>query len=144
MKIGIKKESKKFQKYKFKNFEDKAKSQIGDKLYKAFIRGYTIKQWGKSPKLLPESIFNRLPIRFSYNEDYYPQTQFQGIPLKGYTEIFKNLLDNKNIRRISLFLFILSYYLFIWPLTHINNSITREKYENYTNSISVVFYVFYG
>ena len=91
-------ESKKFKNFKFKNFEDKAKSQIGEKLYKAFIKGYTLKQWGKSPKLLPESIFNRLPIRFNYNEDYYPQTQYQGIPLKGYTDIFKNLLDNKKIK----------------------------------------------
>ncbi len=94
----IQNESKKFKFFKFKNFEDKAKSQIGEKLYKSFIKGYTIKQWGKSPKLLPESIFNRLPIRFNYNEDYYPQTQYQGIPFNGYTEIFKNLLDNKKIK----------------------------------------------
>lgn len=94
----IQNETKKYKFFKFKNFEDKAKSQIGEKLYKAFIKGYTIKQWGKSPKLLPESIFNRLPIRFNYNEDYYPQTQFQGMPLNGYTEIFKKLLDNKKIK----------------------------------------------
>ncbi len=85
-------------KIKIKNFESKAISQIGEKLYKAFIKGYTYKQWGKSPKYLPESIFNRLPIRFNYNEDYYPQTQYQGIPLKGYTEIFKSLLNNKKIK----------------------------------------------
>ena len=91
-------EAEKFKNFKFKNFEDKAKSQIGEKLYNAFIKGYTIKQWGKSPKFLPESIFNRLPIRFNYNEDYYSQIQYQGIPLKGYTEIFKNLLDKKNIK----------------------------------------------
>lgn len=91
-------EAKKFKNYRIKNFENKAKSQIGEKLYKAFIKGYTLKQWGKSPKLLPESIFNRLPIRFNYNEDYYSQLQHQGIPLKGYTEIFKNLLDKKNIK----------------------------------------------
>ena len=94
----INKKTKNFKKYKFKNFEDKAISQIGKELYKAFIKGYTQKQWGKSPKYLPESIFNRLPIRYSYNEDYYPQIQFQGIPKAGYTEIFKNLLKNKNIK----------------------------------------------
>jgi len=94
----ISKKTKKFKNYKFKNFEDKAVSQIGNELYKAFIKGYTQKQWGKNPKHLPESIFNRLPIRFSYNEDYYPQTQYQGIPKKGYTEIFQNLIENKNIK----------------------------------------------
>ncbi len=90
--------TKKFKNYKFKNFEDKAISQIGKELYNAFIKGYTQKQWGKNPKKLPESIFNRLPIRFSYNEDYYQQTQYQGIPKNGYTSIFKNLIKNKNIR----------------------------------------------
>ena len=93
----INQQAKKF-KGKVKNFENKAISQIGEKLYRAFIKGYTYKQWGKNPRYLPESIFNRLPIRFNYNEDYYPQTQYQGIPLKGYTEIFKNLLSNKNIK----------------------------------------------
>ncbi len=94
----INKITKKFKSYKFKNFEDKAISQIGVKLYKAFIKGYTQKQWGKNPKYLPESIFNRLPIRYSYNEDYYQQTQYQGIPKNGYKDIFINLLKNKNIK----------------------------------------------
>ena len=94
----VQKKTKKFKKYKFKNFEDKAISQIGKDLYNAFIKGYTQKQWGKNPKLLPESIFNRLPIRYSYNEDYYQQTQYQGIPKNGYKNIFINLLRNKKIR----------------------------------------------
>ena len=94
----VQKKTKKFKKYKFKNFEDKAISQIGKDLYNAFIKGYTQKQWGKNPKLLPESIFNRLPIRYSYNEDYYQQTQYQGIPKNGYKNIFINLLKNKKIK----------------------------------------------
>ena len=94
----INKKTKKLKKYKFKNFEDKAISQIGKELYNAFIKGYTQKQWGKNPKLLPESIFNRLPIRYSYNEDYYQQTQYQGIPKNGYKNIFINLTKNKNIK----------------------------------------------
>ena len=53
---------------------------------------------GKNPKLLPESIFNRLPIRYSYNEDYYQQTQYQGIPKNGYKNIFINLLKIKKLR----------------------------------------------
>ena len=67
-------------------------------MYEAFIKGYTQKQWGKSPKYLPESIFNRLPIRYNYNEDYYQQTQYQGIPKNGYKDIFINLTKNKNIK----------------------------------------------
>ena len=83
---------------KFKNFEDKAKSQIGEKLYNAFIKGYTIKQWGKSPKFLPESIFNRLPIRFNYNEDYYKNSICQGVPEGGYTSIFNKLIESNKIK----------------------------------------------
>ena len=94
----ISKKTNKYKNYKFKNFEDKAISQIGKDLYNAFIKGYTQKQWGKNPKKLPESIFNRLPIRYSYNEDYYQQTQYQGIPKHGYTNIFNNLTNNKNIK----------------------------------------------
>ena len=90
--------TKKYKKQSYKNFEEKAKSQIGEKLYAAFIKNYTKKQWNSDPKLLPGSIFNRLPLRLSYNEDYYEQTQWQGIPKHGYTEIFKKLLRNKNIK----------------------------------------------
>ena len=90
--------TKKYKKKETKNFEDKAVSQIGSKLYEAFIKNYTIKQWGKHPKYLPSNIFNRIPIRFNYNEDYYKDSQWQGIPLNGYTEIFNNMLDNKKIK----------------------------------------------
>jgi len=94
----LKKITKKYKKSNYKNFEDKAKSQIGEELYSAFIKNYTKKQWKKDPKYLPSSIFNRLPVRLSYNEDYYEQTQWQGIPKNGYTDIFKNLLSNKKIK----------------------------------------------
>ncbi|MBW8051161.1 MAG: UDP-galactopyranose mutase [Cytophagales bacterium] len=79
-----------------KNFEEKAISLIGKPLYEAFIKGYTIKHWQRDPKLLPESIFNRLPFRKNYNENYYFD-RWQGIPLKGYSEIFKKMLNHKNI-----------------------------------------------
>ena len=86
-KLFFKKITKKYKKTNYKNFEDKAKSQIGDQLYSAFIKNYTKKQWKKDLKHLPSSIFNRLPIRLSYNEDYYEQTQWQGI-LKMDTPIY--------------------------------------------------------
>lgn len=87
----------KFKKNNPKNFEEKALSQIGKDLYEAFIKNYTTKQWGKNPKNLPASIFNRLPLRFNYNEDYFNSSKYQGIPLEGYTKLFKNLTLNKNI-----------------------------------------------
>jgi UDP-galactopyranose mutase len=87
-----------FLKENYKNFEEKALSQIGSKLYNAFIKNYSIKQWDKLPKELPASIFNRLPLRFNYCEDYFNNCTWQGIPSSGYTEIFNRmLLNNKNI-----------------------------------------------
>jgi len=80
-----------------KNLEEKAISLIGKNLYEAFIKNYTTKQWGTSPKNLPSSIFNRLPVRFNYNEDYFNHCKYQGIPINGYTNIFENLLNNKKI-----------------------------------------------
>lgn len=79
-----------------KNFEEKAISLIGRPLYEAFIKGYTKKQWQRNPELLPEFILKRLPLRKNYNESYY-FSRWQGIPLMGYTEIFRKLLNNKNI-----------------------------------------------
>lgn len=84
-----------------KNLEEKAISLIGKQLYEAFVKNYTTKQWGTSPKNLPSSIFNRLPIRYNYNEDYFNHCKYQGIPLEGYTAIFNNLLNNKKIKIIK-------------------------------------------
>lgn len=78
------------------NFEDKAISLIGEELYHAFIKGYTIKQWQKNPKEMPSDIISRLPFRTNYNESYY-HSYWQGIPENGYTEIFDKMLKNPNI-----------------------------------------------
>jgi UDP-galactopyranose mutase len=93
----LNREKKNFQKKEYKNFEEKALSQIGDKLYKAFIKDYTRKQWKKDPKNLPSSIFNRIPVRFNYNEDYFNNCKYQGIPDLGYANIFEKILANKKI-----------------------------------------------
>ena len=84
--------TKKYIKKNPKNFEEKALMQIGKKLYETFVKNYTIKQWGKDPKLLPSSIFNRLPFRFNYNEDFYKNSICQGIPeelliLEGFDDL---------------------------------------------------------
>lgn len=80
-----------------KNFEDLAINSLGKNLYEAFIKGYTEKQWGCSPKMLPASIFQRLPIRYSDDSTYFKDCKWQGLPNKGYSDLFKNLLQNKNI-----------------------------------------------
>lgn len=78
------------------NLEEKAISLIGERLYRTFIRGYTRKQWGKSPKELPESIITRLPVRLNYNTDYF-NDPYQGIPLDGYDAMFRRILKHENI-----------------------------------------------
>jgi UDP-galactopyranose mutase len=94
----IKESTKKYINKNPQNFEEKALMQIGSKLYEAFVKNYTIKQWGKNPKLLPSSIFNRLPLRFNYNEDYYKNSICQGIPEDGYTSIFNRLIESNKIK----------------------------------------------
>ena len=94
----IKKITKIYNKKNPQTFQEKALMQIGKELYNAFIKNYTTKQWGKDPKMLPSSIFNRLPLRFNYNENYYKNPICQGIPLEGYTSIFNKLVDNKKIK----------------------------------------------
>jgi UDP-galactopyranose mutase len=79
------------------NFEEKALSLIGRDLYEAFFKHYTIKQWQVDPRDLPASIFNRIPFRTNYVDNYFFDT-WQGIPEKGYTHLFQNLLSDKKIR----------------------------------------------
>jgi UDP-galactopyranose mutase len=78
------------------NLEEKAISLIGRKLYEAFIRGYTKKQWETDPRLLPADIITRLPFRLNYN-DFYFADKYEGIPLHGYTKIFESMLAHPNI-----------------------------------------------
>ena len=79
------------------SFEDQALKFLGKELYEAFFKGYTIKQWGISPKQLPASILKRLPIRFNYDDNYFNH-KFQGIPKEGYTDIIKRLLVSPRIK----------------------------------------------
>lgn len=77
-------------------FEEQALCTIGRPLYEAFFKGYTIKQWGMSPAELPASILKRLPLRFSYDDNYY-DSLYQGIPRHGYTYIVDRILDHPGI-----------------------------------------------
>ena len=79
-----------------RNFEEQALKFIGRELYEAFFYGYTRKQWGCEPSELPASILKRLPIRFSYDDNYYNSAE-QGIPEHGYTAIVEKILDHPGI-----------------------------------------------
>ncbi|MFP5386218.1 MAG: UDP-galactopyranose mutase [Bacteriovoracia bacterium] len=78
------------------NFEEQAMKYLGKEFYKNFFYGYTKKQWGVEPSNLPASILKRLPVRFNYDDNYYNQT-YQGIPVSGYTEIVRRILDHQDI-----------------------------------------------
>jgi UDP-galactopyranose mutase len=78
-------------------FEEQALRFVGRELYEAFFKGYTTKQWGMHPSELPASILRRLPVRFNYDDNYYPST-YQGMPKHGYTHIVQKMLDHPNIK----------------------------------------------
>ena len=80
-----------------KNLEDQALSLVGKDIYYKLIKGYTEKQWRKPAKELPKEIIKRLPVRFTYDNNYF-NDKYQGIPIGGYTEIFKKLLDGIEVR----------------------------------------------
>lgn len=74
------------------NLEEWALDKIGRVLYDLFFRGYTTKQWGRSPKELPASIIQRIPIRLTFDDRYFTD-RYQGIPIGGYTKMVSNMLD---------------------------------------------------
>ncbi|MFX3617520.1 MAG: UDP-galactopyranose mutase [Sporolactobacillus sp.] len=79
-----------------KNLEEQAISLIGTDVYEKLVKGYTEKQWGRKATELPAFIIKRLPVRFTYDNNYFNDT-YQGIPMGGYTQIIEKMLDNKNI-----------------------------------------------
>lgn len=79
-----------------KTFEEQALRFIGRELYEAFFEGYTLKQWGRSPRELPASILKRLPVRFNYDDGYFSH-RYQGMPQHGYTAMVEAILDHPNI-----------------------------------------------
>jgi UDP-galactopyranose mutase len=78
------------------NLEEKAISLVGRDIYEYLIKGYTEKQWGRACKDLPPHIIERLPIRYTYNNNYFNDT-YQGIPVEGYTALVEKLLDGCEI-----------------------------------------------
>ncbi len=80
-----------------RNLEEQAISLVGKDIYETLIKGYTEKQWGRSCKDLPASIIKRLPVRFSFDNNYF-NAKYQGIPVNGYTKLVENLLDGIEVR----------------------------------------------
>lgn len=93
-------------------FEEQALRFVGQDLYEAFFKGYTIKQWGCSPAELPASILKRLPVRFNYDDNYFFH-KFQGMPENGYTAMVGRILDHPGIS------------------TKISTTVTRDQVTEY-------------
>jgi UDP-galactopyranose mutase len=79
------------------NLEEQAIKLVGTDVYKKLIKGYTEKQWMKPSNLLPKEIIKRLPVRFTYDNNYFYDT-YQGVPIDGYTKIFEKLLKNIEVK----------------------------------------------
>lgn len=80
-----------------RNLEEQACKLVGKDIYEKLIKGYTEKQWGRKANTLPAFIIRRLPVRFTFDNNYFDDT-FQGIPKKGYTEMIRQLLKDIEIR----------------------------------------------
>ena len=79
------------------NLEEQAIKLVGKDVYEKLIKGYTTKQWRKDPKELPKEIIKRLPVRFTYDNNYF-NDKYQGIPIGGYTQIFEQLLKDIEVK----------------------------------------------
>ena len=96
-----------------RTFEEAALSTVGKTLYKMFYKGYTEKQWGRSAKELPASVFKRIPVRMTHDDNYFYH-KYQAIPVQGYTAMVENILDHKNIA------------------LHLNEPFDRMRYYDHT------------
>ena len=80
-----------------KNLEEQAISLVGRDIYEKLVKGYTQKQWGRRCDELPSFIIKRLPVRFTYDNNYFNDL-YQGIPIGGYTQIIEKMLEGIDIR----------------------------------------------
>lgn len=86
-----------------KNLEEQAISLVGEDIYRILIKGYTEKQWGRDCRDLPASIIRRLPVRFTFDNNYF-RDRFQGIPEEGYTSMVEKMLEGIEVRLNTDFL----------------------------------------
>ena len=80
-----------------KNLEEQAISLVGTDIYEKLVKGYTEKQWGRPCDQLPAFIIKRLPVRLTFDNNYF-NARYQGIPMGGYTRMVENLLDGIEVR----------------------------------------------
>ena len=83
--------------WKPRNLEEQAIKLVGTDVYEKLIKGYTEKQWQRPADSLPPEIIKRLPVRFTYNNNYFNDI-YQGIPIGGYTQIFEKLLSGIEVK----------------------------------------------
>jgi UDP-galactopyranose mutase len=98
------------------NLEEWVLSQVGEEIYYTFIYGYTKKQWGTEPKNLPSFIIKRLPIRLTFDDNYYFD-KYQGIPINGYTHMISNMINGADL------------------LLDTNYFSNRDKYDSWAHKI---------
>ena len=109
-----------------KNLEEQAISLVGRDIFEKLIKGYTEKQWGRSCKDLPPFIIKRIPVRFTYDNNYF-NALYQGIPIGGYTKLIEKMLDGIEVKLNEDYLKNRQYY----------NSITEKII--YTGAIDAYF-----
>ena len=80
-----------------KNLEEQAISLVGRDIYEKLVKGYTEKQWGRDCKDLPAFIIKRLPVRLTFDNNYF-NALYQGIPIGGYTKLIENLLEGVDVQ----------------------------------------------
>lgn len=80
-----------------KNLEEQAISMVGKDIYEILVKGYTGKQWGRPCTELPAFIIKRLPVRFTYDNNYFNDA-YQGIPIGGYTQIIEKMLEGIEVK----------------------------------------------
>ena len=113
------------------NLEEQALMLVGRDIYEKLIRGYTEKQWGRKCADLPAFIIRRLPLRFTFDNNYY-NDKYQGIPIGGYTQIAEKMLENIDVELST------DYFAFVK-----NNGNIAEK-TIYTGMIDEFFGYRYG
>lgn len=99
----IEEQRKNFTNSKPTNLEEQAISLVGRDIYETLVKSYTEKQWGRNAKDLPSFIIKRLPVRFTYDNNYFSD-RYQGIPIDGYTSIIEKMLTGTEIKLETDFL----------------------------------------
>ena len=93
----IEEEKKKYKIDEPKNLEEQAINLVGSTIYEKLVKGYTAKQWGKPCTELPSFIIKRLPVRYTFDNNYF-NDRYQGIPIGGYTKIIEKMLEGIEVR----------------------------------------------